>query len=147
VNVHVRALTSLAVFLLPAACDTRAGEADRAVAVASVPTTAACADAPALRQRAADDRLRVTELPSQQDQTVLAARANFLASLAVVSQLQCSVTLADENQGLQAALEAAGRAEDASSFYEQASRWGEANFALTKVIDALVQRLPSPAPE
>lgn len=49
---------------------------------------------------------------------------------------------ADENDALQDALEVARRAEAASSFYEQASRWDEANYALARVIDDLVQRLP-----
>jgi flavin-binding protein dodecin len=139
---HVRQLSQLAVLLLVGSCDAQSEASDRARLGTSLPADAACADVAQLRQHATDDRLRMAEVSSQQTRIVVGARANFLASLAVAAQLRCVGTPAAENDALQDALEVARRAEGASSFYEQASRWDEANYALTRVIDDLVQRLP-----
>ena len=139
---HVRQLTQLAVLLLIGSCDAQGEASDHTRRSTALPANAACADVPQLRQHAADDRLRMAEGSSQQTRIVVGARANFLASLAIVAQLRCIVMHAEENDALQGALEVARRAERASSFYEQASRWNEANYALTRVIDDLVQRLP-----
>lgn len=141
-HLHVRQLTQLAVFLLIGSCDAPGEASDRARSGTSLPASVACADVPQLRQHATDDRLRMAEVSSQQTRIVVGARANFLASLAIAANLQCIGAPPDENHALQDALDVARQAEGASSFYEQASRWDEANYALTRVIDDLVQRLP-----
>lgn len=135
---RVRELTYLPALLLLASCDAASDAPD----ATAVPAAAECADAGPLRQRVSDDRLRMTEVSSQQTQVVLGSRANFMASLALVAQLGCAVTLPDGDTALEAALEGARAAVEASSFYEQATRWNEANYALAQLIENLVQRLP-----
>ncbi len=137
---RIRDLTHLITLLLLASC-TDASEAPDAAALATaVPVSAECADAGPLRQRVADDHLRMTEASSQQTQVVLGSRANFMASLALVAQLRCVVSLPDGADALEAALGVARGAQEASSFYEQATRWNEANYTLTQLVEHLVQR-------
>jgi dihydroorotase-like cyclic amidohydrolase len=142
---RVRLLLVPAAVLLLAACDS-SGQADHTGGTAiAVSSTAACSDALPLRERAAEVRHRGLVVSSDQARLLLANRANFLASLAVAAELQCVVTLHDVEDALQAALQAARDAEGTAGFYAAATRWTEANSAVVRVIELLVQGLP-PSP-
>ena len=64
---------------------------------------------------------------------------------AVVAELECKAAVAEADEALKPALEAARRAVDAGNFSDTASAWAEANFRATQVIELLVQQLPVPA--
>lgn len=109
------------------------------------PTAVSCTDAPQLRQRAIDDRRQRAELDSDHERIYIGNRANFFASLAIVADLKCKVTLAEVDEALKPAFEAARKAEATRSMYERALSWGEADFIATQVIALLVRQLPGPA--
>jgi hypothetical protein len=137
----VRFILAPPAVLILAACSSGAQSDDTGGMASVAPETAACADAPQLRQRADEERRRITETSSDQARVVLAGRANFLASLAVIADLRCAAT--DNNEAtaaLQTALQAARTADGTSGFYAQASQWAEANYAATRTIEILVQR-------
>ena len=107
------------------------------------PTVVSCADAPQLRQRAVEDRRQSEELNSDHEKIYVGNRASFFASLAIIADLKCKVTLVEADEALKPALEAARKAEDASSMYERAFRWSEADFIATQVIALQIQKLPA----
>lgn len=119
-------------------------ESGNKVSPSSVPAAVRCADAPQLRQRALDDRRQSEATKSDQKQISIGNRAGFFASLAIIADLKCKVTLAEADEALKPAFEAARKAEDSRSFYEVAQRWDEAQFIATQVIALLVQQLPAP---
>jgi len=131
-----------AVVLLLTACDAGSEAATTAAPVLAATPSAACSDAPELRQRATDERRQVAAARGDQARIVAGSRVNFHASLAVIAELRCSVTFAEADQALEVAFQAARDAEASASFYQQASDWGEANLAATRAIDMLVRRLP-----
>jgi hypothetical protein len=139
---RVRFMLIPAAIMLLAACNSGSQAAGTTDGMASVaPDTIACADAPQLRQRAAEERRRGTESSSDQTRLLLAGRANFLASLAVVAELQCAATTDNEaTEALQEALQIARAADATAGFYAQAAQWAEANFAATRAIEILVKR-------
>ena len=108
------------------------------------PIAVACADASQLRQRALEDRRRRDETTSDQEKIVAGNRAIFYASLAIIADLKCQVTLAEADEALKPAFEAARKAEATHSFYERAVHWGEAGFVATQVVSMLMKQLPPP---
>jgi hypothetical protein len=104
-----------------------------------------CADAAQLRQRALDDRRRSDETNSDQEKIVSGNRATFYASLAIIADLKCQMTLPEADEALQPAFDAARKAESTHSFYESAVWWGEAGFIATQVIPMLMKPVPAPA--
>lgn len=126
-----------------AACGSGAGGAGGSTARSSVPAQVDCTDARQLRQRAADDRRLSNETRSDQEKIFIGNRAGFFASLAVVADLKCKVTLAQADEALKPALEAARRAEKTSSTYAMAQEWGRADFIATEVISLLIRQLPA----
>jgi hypothetical protein len=138
---RVRCMLNPAAIMLLAACNSGGQAAGTSGMSSAAPDTIACADAPQLRQRAAEERRRSTESSGDQARLLLASRANFLASLTVVAELQCTATTDDEaSEALQEALQIARAAEGTAGFYAQAAQWAEANFAATRAIDILVHR-------
>ena len=103
------------------------------------PTSVNCADAPHLRQRALDDRRLSVETKSDQEKIVAVSRATFHASLAIIADLKCQATLAQTDEALKPAFDAARKAEATRSFYERAVHWGEAGFIATQVVPLLVK--------
>lgn len=83
-------------------------------------------------------------MKSDQERMYTGNRANYFASLAVVAELKCRITLAEADEALKPAFEAARKAEAASSTYERGFRWSEADFIATRVIALLIQQLPAP---
>jgi len=108
----------------------------------AVPTEVRCADAAQLRQGAADDRRRGAALKSDQQRISADNRANFFASLAVIADLKCKVTVVEADEALRPALDAARKAETARGFYEAAHLWNHATFTASEVASLLTQRLP-----
>ena len=109
------------------------------------PTSVSCADAPQLKQQAVDDRRRSAGRSSDHEKIYIGTRANFFASLAILADLKCKVTLAEADEALKPAFEAARKAEGTSSMYERALRWGEADFIAAQVAQLLIQQLPIPS--
>jgi hypothetical protein len=73
-----------------------------------------------LRQRAAEERRLGKESSSDQTRLLLASRANFLASVAVVAELQCAATTDNEaTEALQEAMQMARAADGTAGFYAQ----------------------------
>ena len=108
---------------------------------APAPTAVSCADASDLRQRALDDRRQREETRSDQERIVAGSRATFFASLATIADLKCKVTLAEADDALKPAFDAARKAEATSSFYERAAQWGEANYFAAQVVPMLTKEL------
>jgi hypothetical protein len=133
------ALTAVAALI--AGCSGTRVTVDRSPA----PTAVGCADAPQLRRRAVEDRRQSDELKSDQEKIWVGNRAGFFASLAVIADLKCKVTLAEADEALKPAIAAARRAEETSSLYERAFKWGEATFVATRVTELLIQQLTVPA--
>jgi hypothetical protein len=140
------ALFCSAVLLLLAACSPGGGSPGPAMAALPASVEATCEDAPPLRQQSADAARQAAESRGDQSRIVHHARANFLASLAVLAELRCSVTAAEADGALDDALRAASSAAETPSFYEQAHRWSDANAHATRAIDLLVRQLPPPEP-
>lgn len=67
------------------------------------------------------------------------------AALAIVADLKCKVPGAAVDAALTPAFDAVRKAEEASSFYEKAVRWSEADFRATEAIALLLQQLPTSA--
>jgi hypothetical protein len=140
---RLRALAlALAVLVAITACGDKGSTDDAAPSPA--PTAVSCADAPQLRQRAVDDRRESDERTSDQEKIYIGNRAGFFASLAIIADLKCEVTLAEADEALKPAFDAARKAEGTRSMYERAFRWGQAAFIATQVIALLVQQLPAP---
>ena len=127
----------LATLVTATAC-TRTGANARPT---SVPQSVACADASPLRQRAVDDRRKSEASKSDHEKIAVGSRASFFASLATTADLKCKVALAEADEALKPALEAARKAEATSSTYERAQRWNEATFIATEVMALQIQRL------
>jgi hypothetical protein len=111
---------------------------------APLPTTVNCEDAAQLRERAAVDRRSSRERSSDQESIDLASRARFVATLATIADLRCKVPLADADQILRSALDAARAAEDTSSFYARTLKWHEAGLIADEAVGAMIKRLPDP---
>ena len=111
----------------------------------AIPTAVNCGNGPQLRQRAADDRRRVDESRSDHERISVGSRANFLASLAVIADLKCTVIRTEADEPLKTALEAAHKAESTDSVYEKTRGYHQASFAATRAIDLMTERLPAPA--
>ena len=132
---------ALLILMLSTACSGgTTGSSDLARA-AAVPMAVSCDDAAQLRQQAADDRRHSEESRSDQSRVAIGNRANFFASLAIVAELKCKVTLVEADEALTRVLDTAREAEAARSFYEGAHGWGEAEFEVTRVISMLIQQL------
>jgi len=112
--------------------------------ISAAPTAVSCQDAPQLRQRALDDRRRSHETNSDQEKIVTGNRATFYASLTIIADLKCQVTLPEADEALKPAFDAARKAEATRSFYERAVQWGEAGFIVTQVVPMLIKQLPAP---
>lgn len=112
-------------------------------AASLTPAAARCTDAARLKQQSIDDRRRSDELKSDHERIYIGNRAGFFASLAIVADLTCLVTLTDADAALRPALEAARQAEASTSMYERAFRWSEANFITSQVIARQIQQLPA----
>jgi hypothetical protein len=106
-----------------------------------VPTSVGCQDAAQFRQRANDDRRDGARLKSDQGKVSTASRANFFASLAIVAELKCKVTLAEADEAVRAALDTARKAEGARSFYDVVYLWGDADFKATEAASLLIRQL------
>jgi hypothetical protein len=91
-----------------------------------------------------DDRRQHDETNSDQERIVAGNRATFYASLAIIADLKCQVTLAEADEALKPAFDAARKAEATRSFYERAVWWGEAGFIVTQVVPMLIKQLPAP---
>jgi len=136
-----RIIVAVLGFAAIAACDgANKGGSDYSPA----PTAVDCADAPQLRQRALDARRQSVETTSDQEQIVAGNRATFYASLAIIADLKCKVTLAEADEALKPAFDAARKAEATRSFYEEAVHWGEAGFIATEVVPMLMKQLSAP---
>ena len=108
-----------------------------------IPTAIVCADNATLRQQAADDRGRSDAATSDQQKILLVSRANFVASLALIAELNCrGIRPADD--ALKSVLDAARSADSAKSFYERARHWSEASLMATQLVQTLIQQLPAP---
>lgn len=137
---------ALAGLVAISACDgTKASDDARRPSPA--PTAVNCGDAAQLEQRALDDRRRRDETSSDQEKIVAGNRGTFYASLAIVADLKCRVTLAEADEALKPAFDAARKAEATRSFYERAVLWSEAGLIVTQVVPMLMKRLPVPPPK
>ena len=121
-----------------AACEVATDGASAASRPLPAPTAVSCSDAAQLAQRALDERRRREDTSSDQDKVVAGARATFYASLATVARLKCKTPVADVDETLKPAFDAARRAEATHSFYERAVQWADANFIVTQVVDRLM---------
>lgn len=128
------------VLALAAACD----RADAVVPpnapapTATAPTAVACADAAQLEQRARDERGKNFSATSDQEKVLAGSRATFYGSLAVAAGLKCKGTSAEADAALAQALDAARKAEEASTFYESAVQWTKAGVAANEAVSLLV---------
>lgn len=141
-----RACLSAAALAVLVACG-RVDDSAVDIEMSSAPTAVACADAPQLRQRSREYRRLGDDVASDQRTITIGERANFFASLAIIADLMCMITLAEADEALELALQAAREAQNAPNFYNTAVNWGRANFAAAQVIDLLVRSLPAPATE
>lgn len=121
---HVRALPLTLAVLVPLT----AGGNGNVARASPAPTAVSCTDAPQLRQRAVDDRRLSDELKSDHERIYIGNRASFFASLAIIADLKCRVTLAEADEALKPAFEAARKAEATRSMHERAFAWGKADF-------------------
>jgi hypothetical protein len=112
---------------------------------APLPATVNCEDAAQLREQAARDRHSSSERRSDQDKIDLASRARFVATLATIADLRCKVPLAEADESLRRALDAARAAEGAGSFYARTLKWQEAGFIADEAVGLMIKRLPNPA--
>jgi hypothetical protein len=135
--------STLAALLATTACEQGGSASSRP---SPAPTAVACADAPELRQRALDDRRRREQTNSDQERIVTSSRATFYSSLAIIADLKCKVTLAEADDALRPAFEAARKAEATDSFYERAVHWSDAGFIVTQVVPMLMKPLNAPPP-
>jgi hypothetical protein len=114
---------------------------------AALPRAVGCSDASGLRERAAAERRRAAAETSDQARIVLGTRANYFALLAIFAELSCRVRAPDAQTALTRALDAAGRAVAASSFYEKVGHWSDAQSFVTDAIAALVRQTEAQARE
>ena len=119
------------------------GTADDSDSPFRIPAAIVCADNATLRQQAAEDRRRSEAATSDQQKILLGSRANFVASLGLIAELNCrGIRAADD--ALKSVLDAARSADSAKSFYQRARQWSEAGFLATQLVQTLLQQLPSP---
>ena len=111
----------------------------------SLPTAVNCADAAQLRQSAVAERSQSAETSSDQKKIVASYRATFYASLGIIADLKCRVTVPEADQALKAALDAARKAEEGRGFYQKAVWWGDADFLATQAVQRFLEHLPAPA--
>jgi len=136
-----RIIVALLGLVATAACDgANKGGSDYSPA----PTAVSCEDAPQLRQRALEARRQSVETTSDQQKIVAGSRATFYASLAIIADLKCKVAVAEADEALKQAFDAARQAEATRSFYEEAVYWGEACFIATQVVPMLMKQLSAP---
>jgi hypothetical protein len=134
-------------FLIPAVlvavlgCDKGAQGAH--AAVDPMPTAVSCTDASQLKQRALEDRRLRNELKGDRAKIIVGSRAKFLASLAIVAELECRVDAAATDSVLARAFDAARVAETTSGEYEAAIKWMEADLVAADAIALLISRLPA----
>ncbi len=112
---------------------------------ASLPATVNCEDSAQLRERAARDRRSSSERSSDQEKIDLASRARFVATLATIADLRCKVPLADAEEILRRALDAARGAEATASFYARTLKWQEAGLIADEAVALMIKGLPNPA--
>lgn len=141
-------LLALAVLTSIAGCDGNSTQEIR-LEIAESPSSAFpnavnCGNAAPLRQLAANDRSRVGQSRSDHERIWVGSRANFRATLAVIADLKCRVTHAEADDALKPAFEAARKAEATDSAYEKTRRFNEANFAATRAVELLTERLVAP---
>jgi hypothetical protein len=122
---------------------TACGTGNEVTPAAPAPTGVTCGDGLKLRQRAVDDRRQADHLKSDHEKIYVGNRAGFFASLAIIADLKCKVPLAETDEPLRPAFEAARKAESTSSMYERAIRWSEADFIASQVAALLIQQLPA----
>jgi hypothetical protein len=132
-------LISAALFVT-AACTQ--GEAVGA-SVPPLPTTVSCAEAPRLKQDAANARRGTGAVTGDRAQIINGNRAKFLASLAAIAQLKCKANAAEVDALLGKALEVGHVAGTTNSQYEAAQRWTEADLIATDAIALLISQLPA----
>src|SRR5688572_26031328 len=90
-----------------AACDGANTGVNASARRAPAPSAVNCADASELRQRALADRRQREETRSDQERIVAGSRATFFAALATVADLKCKMTLAEADEALKPAFDAA----------------------------------------
>lgn len=112
---------------------------------ASLPVTVNCEDAAQLREQAARDRRSSSERSSDQEKIDLASRARFVATLATIADLRCRVPLAEADEILRRALDAARGAEGAGSFHARTLKWQEAGFIADEAVGLMIKRIPNSA--
>ena len=133
---------ALAAFAFTAWQYTRTGNQD--IHPSPAPTAVNCGDAAELAQQAGDGRRQRDETNSDQERIVASNRATFYASLAIIADLKCKLSLPEADEALKPAFAAAGKAEATNSFYERAVWWGDAAFLATQVVSTLMKQLPAP---
>ena len=136
---RVRALLLAAVLMSIAGCD---GPSTLSVELmeapsSAIPTAVNCGDAAQLRERVASDRTQVAQSRSDHERISVGSRANFLATLAVIADLKCTVTSTEADDLLKPALEAARRAAENDSVYEKTRGFIDAHFAATRAVALL----------
>ena len=136
-------LLALAVLVSIAGCDGPAAVSVELMEAPSsaIPATVSCGDAGQLRHRAANDRTQVGQSRSDHERISVGSRANFLATLAVIADLKCKVTSTEADDVLKPALEAARKAEENNGIYEKTRGFNDANFAATRAVALLTERL------
>jgi hypothetical protein len=132
----------LAILASVAACDS--GRQVVAGSRSVIPPAVNCGDAPQLLQRVAADRRQIGESRSDHERISVGSRANFLGTLALIADLKCKVVLAEVDEALKPALEAARQAESNASVYEQTRGFHEADFLARRAVDLLIERLGAP---
>lgn len=108
-----------------------------------LPATVRCEDALELRDLAAAARAQITILPGDRAQIIGGNRAGFLASAAIIADLRCKAIAANVDTLLGEALAVGRAAEAATSEYEAAKRWAEADLIAADAIALLVRHLPA----
>jgi hypothetical protein len=111
---------------------------------APLPASVKCQDAAQLRDRATRDRRSSSERSSDQEKIDLASRARFVATLAIIADLRCKVPLAETDEILRRALDAAREAEDTGGFYARTLKWQEASLIADEAVDLMISQIPDP---
>jgi hypothetical protein len=110
-------------------------------AAITAPSAAGCREAPQWRQLAVEAGGAALETASDQARITRLNRANFYSAMAISAELHCLTADSEAEPAADAALDAARRAANARSFYEQTIQWGEAQRAANQVIEGLVQQM------
>ena len=140
----MRAITVFVAVALTAvaACRGDVGVSDDSRRSWSLPATVNCGDATHLRDRSAQDHRSSSERSGDQEKIDLASRAWFVATLATIADLQCKVQLANADEIMRRALDAARQAQDSSSFYVRTQKWQEAGLMAEEAVARMVEQLP-----